>query len=302
MISDSKREYNKQYKLKIRSNPDYRKMEYEKHKLYVLDNKEKISEYTKEWRNENKEHVKEYKRNQMRERRSHPEQREKDAAYSKRRYSEKSEVLREERRKYYRAHREKSIDGVKNYNDNLRLEVIYFYSNGEMTCDCCGNTHLEFLEIDHINNDGSEHRKKIGVGGSVLVRWIIKNNYPDGFQVICRNCNIEKSKFENLKLLTTPIKVRNANYYQSIRRKVIGYYSNTTFECECCGENKFDVLCIDHIDGGGCDHLKKINMSLTVWLNKMNFPDKEKYRVLCENCNASYGRYGYCPHNSHPLL
>ena len=35
--------------------------------------------------------------------------------------------------------------------------------------------------------------------GQVLRNWIIKNNFPKGFQVLCHNCNyakgIEKNKF-----------------------------------------------------------------------------------------------------------
>lgn len=32
-----------------------------------------------------------------------------------------------------------------------------------------------------------------------------------------------------------------------------------------------------------------------VHLKKIGFP-KDRYRLLCYNCNMSRGRYGYCPH------
>lgn len=59
-------------------------------------------------------------------------------------------------------------------------------------CVCCDETQIKFLTIDHINNNGTEHRKKIGVlkGGTPMLDWLIKNNFPrDNFQLLCFNCN-----------------------------------------------------------------------------------------------------------------
>ena len=54
----------------------------------------------------------------------------------------------------------------------------------------------EFLVLDHINNDGAAHRKsmknKSDGFGIQLYRWIIKNNFPPIFQVLCANCNMGK--------------------------------------------------------------------------------------------------------------
>ncbi len=58
-------------------------------------------------------------------------------------------------------------------------------------CKCCGETASVFLTIDHINNDGADHRRKIG-RGDALYYWLIKNNFPEGFQTLCRNCNWAK--------------------------------------------------------------------------------------------------------------
>ncbi len=59
-------------------------------------------------------------------------------------------------------------------------------------CNCCGEKEKKFLCIDHINNDGVEHRKKIG---SNIYSWLRKNNYPKGFQVLCYNCNNAKARY-----------------------------------------------------------------------------------------------------------
>jgi hypothetical protein len=63
-------------------------------------------------------------------------------------------------------------------------------------CNCCGETIKQFLTLDHINNDGANHRKLMkhesDGSGKQLYCWIIKNNFPPIFQVLCYNCNIGK--------------------------------------------------------------------------------------------------------------
>ena len=79
---------------------------------------------------------------------------------------------------------------------NYKKIVIEHYSNGKNCCACCGETQIEFLTIDHINNDGKQHRKNIGIpgGGPRFYRWLIKNNFPDNpqLQILCYNCNLAK--------------------------------------------------------------------------------------------------------------
>lgn len=80
----------------------------------------------------------------------------------------------------------------KSHYHRLRLRVLAFYSEGAMKCSNCGFDNIDGLVIDHINNDGAEHRRKIGHGtttGGKIFSWLIKNNMPDGFQVLCHNCN-----------------------------------------------------------------------------------------------------------------
>lgn len=85
------------------------------------------------------------------------------------------------------------------YWHSLRREVINAY--GGMKCACCGETEEQFLSIDHINNDGADHRRKltgktgkvVGITGGMYL-WIKRNNYPPTFQVLCMNCNFGKAR------------------------------------------------------------------------------------------------------------
>ena len=86
--------------------------------------------------------------------------------------------------------KECTIAQGKIYRDRNRLDVIQHYGG---KCECCGEDTLEFLAIDHINNDGAEHRRKIG--NMSIYLWIIQNKYPDGFRVLCHNCNSSRGYY-----------------------------------------------------------------------------------------------------------
>jgi hypothetical protein len=68
-------------------------------------------------------------------------------------------------------------------------------------------------------------------------------------------------------------------------------------KCACCGETETIFLCLDHIKGGGRRDYQNKGGVHGVWRRaiKEGLP-KDKYRVLCWNCNAALGLYGHCPH------
>lgn len=74
-----------------------------------------------------------------------------------------------------------------------KRKVIKHYSNGTMTCFKCGYSDIRALSIDHIEGKGGKHLKEIGRGGGYhFYLWLIENNYPSGFQVLCMNCQFIK--------------------------------------------------------------------------------------------------------------
>ena len=69
-----------------------------------------------------------------------------------------------------------------------RLEALRHYSTTpEPSCACCGEGTLAFLTFEHIGGGGGQHRRKTGGGG--FISWLRSNGYPDGFEVLCMNCN-----------------------------------------------------------------------------------------------------------------
>jgi hypothetical protein len=96
---------------------------------------------------------------------------------------------REYHAQYIKGHKEEITKREKQFRKNLKREVFNYYGK---VCACCGESHIVFLTLDHINEDGAEHRRKIGAGEAIY-RWVKKNKYPSGFQVLCFNCNFAKS-------------------------------------------------------------------------------------------------------------
>jgi hypothetical protein len=117
----------------------------------------------------------------------------------RRRYWQKHRKQEQDRHKRYRAKNREAINKknavlAKLLYAKRRLLVLTHYSNGPPKCSCCPETEIRFLSIDHIDGGGRKHRKRIGGSSSALYRWIMENNYPSSFQVLCMNCNFAKGQ------------------------------------------------------------------------------------------------------------
>jgi hypothetical protein len=102
-----------------------------------------------------------------------------------------------QRKEHYKTNRElilrKGKPGALALRRKQRLAVLQHYSNNRLVCACCQESIYEFLTIDHINNDGNIQIKIYGKSG--LYRWLIKQNFPEGYQVLCYNCNCAKGRY-----------------------------------------------------------------------------------------------------------
>lgn len=67
-----------------------------------------------------------------------------------------------------------------------RIKAIQAYGG---KCVCCGETNAGFLTLDHVNDDGSEHRRSSGKTVFKLAVWARQNGYPDTLRLLCYNCN-----------------------------------------------------------------------------------------------------------------
>lgn len=129
---------------------------------------------------------------------------------------EKAEARRELTRQYWKKNREellrkraewkeanreeillKDKEKQRKIRQERKIKVLTYYSNGTCRCCRCNFDDIRALSIDHIKGGGHQHRKQIG--SSRLYQWLIKKNYPEGFQCLCMNCQFIK-KEENKEL------------------------------------------------------------------------------------------------------
>ncbi len=73
--------------------------------------------------------------------------------------------------------------------DDHKEAVLKHYGG---KCINCGVSRPSFLAIDHVEGEGNTHRKEIGKWGSGFFKWLVDNNFPAGFQILCHNCNMAK--------------------------------------------------------------------------------------------------------------
>lgn len=77
------------------------------------------------------------------------------------------------------------------FHYKLKAEAINHYGG---RCACCGETELDFLTLDHINDDGALQRKQLRDAGKTYhaIGSVKMLGYPKIFQVLCANCNLSK--------------------------------------------------------------------------------------------------------------
>jgi hypothetical protein len=83
----------------------------------------------------------------------------------------------------------------KKQNGKHQIKRRKVFEHYGLSCACCGESTYEFLSIDHMNNDGAEHRRKLNIAKNGLYQWLINNNFPEGFQTLCYNCNFAKGHY-----------------------------------------------------------------------------------------------------------
>jgi len=144
------------------------------HKDKVSKNPDKYKGHKKKWMDKNPDKIKSYKKN----------------------WRDKNKKTIKEKAAIY-GNLPQTIEQRKQYRADIKIKVFTHYCGGDVKCNKCPYTDIRALSIDHINGDGSEHRKLINKRGIGFYNWLIKNNYPEGFQVLCMNCQFIKRDENN---------------------------------------------------------------------------------------------------------
>jgi len=115
-------------------------------------------------------------------------------------------------------------------------------------------------------------------------RWQNEPGYREKSKEACK-----RYRLKNRETLLDMMRIRKRQQ----RQWLIALYGG---KCECCGETRWEFLAIDHLDGGGSQERKRFGT--TAYYKHLADAGRRLpgYRLLCHNCNASLGMYGYSPH------
>ena len=82
-------------------------------------------------------------------------------------------------------------------------------------------------------------------------------------------------------------------YRAKLKTQVVAAYGGC---CTCCGENEMAFLTIEHLNGGGLEHRKRVGSGSGIYRDiiRQGFPTK--FTVLCMNCNFAKRWGKTCPH------
>jgi hypothetical protein len=123
-------------------------------------NRDYSNEYKRNWRKDNPDKVKVY-----------------------------PESLKRSQQKYKESGRRRQLQNER----KMRCYIAYSGDPPHCQCPGCDEYRFEFLSLDHINEDGSSQRDELGLNSSWdFYKWVEENNYPEGLQVLCYNCNLSK--------------------------------------------------------------------------------------------------------------
>lgn len=108
-----------------------------------------------------------------------------------------------------------------------------------------------------------------------------------GYQANCIECS-KMARRGNMAMCRETDRKRERRH----RERLILEYGG---RCACCGESNPHFLAIDHLHGNGMAERRLTGITLGKRVAKEGYP-KDKYRLLCHNCNCCRGALGYCPH------
>lgn len=106
-----------------------------------------------------------------------------------------------------------------------------------------------------------------------------------------RDNNLEKAREIRRKTYLKNKDVENErsrNYTLRRRIQVLKVYGGENPKCKQCECSEVRILELDHINNDGKQERSELGLvgaGFYGWLIKNNYPNKDKYQILCKNCN-----------------
>lgn len=117
----------------------------------------------------------------------------------RRKHTESPEVFRARSARWREKNRERHLKYSREYQKNrgkrLKTEVMAAYGG---CCSCCGENSIEFLCIDHeerVVPPEDFHPNGARRGGVSMYYKLKRGGFPEGYRVLCFNCNVALSMY-----------------------------------------------------------------------------------------------------------
>jgi hypothetical protein len=206
------------------------------------------------------------------------------------------EVIKKKNKEYYLKHKEhkkeynkinevrisKSQRGRAQGQKRKALDIL-----GGCKCILCGDTKLEHLTIDHIDNTGHID-KKIGLSASNLYLAIAQGRYPQdrisNLRVLCFNHNCGRRRgYLDLPLKDQTVRQR---WQTKLWKEAFNFFG----PCHC-GISDLKFLTVSHIHNDGAERRRNGEPTSASLLSKFRvagWPEslKEEFRLECFNHNC----------------
>jgi hypothetical protein len=181
--------------------------------------------------------------------------------------------------KFQQANPDKRKKYAKISRERLKLEIFNHYCDNGPQCNGCGEADIHLLTVDHIHGGGNQHKKEV----KSLYSWIKREGFPEGFQILCWNCQLRKKTQEAKSENPSSRQLQAAEYVRKIKHEVLEHYGSVCL----CGEADEVVLTLDHVNDDGASHRREVGargFNFYMWLRKNGFPNNPPLQVLCANC------------------
>lgn len=161
-----------------------------------------------------------------------------------------------------------------------KLKVISHYSNGANKCELCDETRIGTLTVDHLDGGGKQHVNNVGN----IYLYLLKNNYPPRYRILCSNCNIIQYRLSVLSNLS----FTNKNIKQRLRmeRTKTEFMQRLGGVCEC-GESNIIILTVHHINNNGSKHRSELSVvgGYEFYRSILKSDDFQNLQCRCFSCN-----------------
>lgn len=134
--------------------------------------------------------------------------------------------------------------------------------------------------------------------GKRKARWGFKRCHACRRRHYGYHCKYQRNgKFKTAEFLNK-VRIRSKAKRMKWRLAVIQMYGG---KCACCGESAHEFLTVDHKNGDGAKHRKKLGVrrgatSGTFYPRLLKEGVRADIQLLCANCHMAKDMFGGCPH------